>query len=207
MAAAWLLLLLLGLVSSSLGNGLSVLLVFVDGPVEDIVILEGLANKEVAENLAEIGVVRLVIKAQRTRVVEVNGKFVGEATAQNFSGGCHLLLHNSVVLLLLGSSFEPLPGERATTEVEHHVAQGLHVVTTRLFNAKMGVDAGISGGTSQVLVLTVWNMEMSLGVPILLGQTEINDVDLVATLANAHEEVVRFDVSVDEGLGVDVLDA
>jgi hypothetical protein len=40
MAAARLLLLLLGLVSSGLGNGLSVLLVFVDRPIKDVVILE-----------------------------------------------------------------------------------------------------------------------------------------------------------------------
>lgn len=71
----------------------------------------------------------------------------------------------------------------------------------------MGVDAGIAGGTSQVLVLSVRNVEVSLGITVLLGQTEIDNVDLVAALANAHEEVVRLDVTVDERLGVDVLNA
>lgn len=47
---------------------------------------------------------------------------------------------------------------------------------------------------------------MSLGVTVLLGQTEINDIDLVAALADAHQEVVWLDITVDEGLGVDVLD-
>jgi hypothetical protein len=71
----------------------------------------------------------------------------------------------------------------------------------------VSVDASIAGGTSQVLVLSVRNMEMRLGIAVLLGKTEINDIDLVAALANAHEEVVRLDVTVDERLGVDVLDA
>jgi hypothetical protein len=71
----------------------------------------------------------------------------------------------------------------------------------------VSVDAGIAGGTSQVLVLTVRDVEVRLGVTVLLGETKVDDVDLVAALANAHEEVVRLDVAVDERLGVDVLDA
>lgn len=71
----------------------------------------------------------------------------------------------------------------------------------------MGIDGGITSGTSQVLVLSVGNMEVSLGVSVLLGQTEIDNVDLVTSLANTHQEVVRLDISVDERLGMDVLDA
>ena len=71
----------------------------------------------------------------------------------------------------------------------------------------MSVDAGIAGRASKVLVLTVWDVEMSLGVTVFLGQPKINHVDLVATLADAHQEVVRFDITVDEGLGMDVFDA
>lgn len=71
----------------------------------------------------------------------------------------------------------------------------------------MSVDGSITGSSSQVLVLTVWDMEVSLRVAILLGQTEINDIDLVTTLADAHEEVIRLDITVDEGLRMDVLDS
>lgn len=48
-------------------------------------------------------------------------------------------------------------------------------------------------------------MEMRLWVTVLLGQAEVNDIDLVSTLADAHQEVVWLDVTMDEGLGVDVL--
>ena len=48
---------------------------------------------------------------------------------------------------------------------------------------------------------------MGLGVAVLLGETKVDDIDLVAALANAHEEVVGLDITVDERLCVDVLDA
>jgi hypothetical protein len=71
----------------------------------------------------------------------------------------------------------------------------------------MGVDGGITSSTSQVLVLPIRNVEVGLRVTVLLGQAEIDDIDLVTALADTHEEVVRLDITVDEGLGVDVLDA
>lgn len=71
----------------------------------------------------------------------------------------------------------------------------------------MGVDGCVSGGTCQVLVLSVRDVEMGLGVTVLLRQAKVNDVDLVATFANAHKEIVGFDITVDEVTGVDVFDA
>jgi hypothetical protein len=131
-AACFVVLLLAWLVSSCLGNGLGVLLVLVDSPVEDIVVLEALADKEITEDLAEVGVVRLVIEAEGSGVVEIDGELVGEPAAENLGGGGHLLLHDAVVLLLLGSSLQSLPGEGSTAEVEHNVTERLHVITTGL---------------------------------------------------------------------------
>lgn len=74
-------------------------------------------------------------------------------------------------------------------------------------DTKMSVDGGVTSSTRQVLVLTVWDVEVSLWVSVLLGQTEINDIDLVTTLTNTHEEVVRLDITMDEGFGVNVFDA
>jgi hypothetical protein len=70
----------------------------------------------------------------------------------------------------------------------------------------MSIDRSVTSSSGQILVLTVWDVEVSLGVAVLLGQTEINDIDLVTTLTNAHQEIVWLDVTVDEGFGVDVLD-
>jgi hypothetical protein len=198
---------LLGLLLLSLSNGLGILLVLVDGPVEDVVVLEALTDEQITEDLAEVRVVGLVVEAEGSSVVEVDGKFVGESTAENLGRCGHLLLHDAVVLLLLGGSLETLPWKRATAEVEHDISERLHVVTARLLDTQVSVDAGIAGCASQVLVLTVWDVEVSLGVTVLLGQTEINHIDLVAALADAHQEVVRLNITVDEGLGVDILDA
>jgi len=197
----------LRLVGGSLSDGLSVLLVLVDGPVEDIVVLETFADEEITEDLAEVRVVGLVVEAKRASVVEVDGELVGEATAEDLGGSGHLLLHDTIVLLLLGGSLQTLPGKGATAEVKHNVAQGFHVVTTGLLNTQVSVDAGVTSSTGQVLVLTVRDVEVSLGVTVLLGQTKVDNVDLVSTLADSHEEVVGLDVTVDEGLGVNVLDA
>ena len=78
---------------------------------------------------------------------------------------------------------------------------------TGLTNSQVSIDGSITSSTSQVLVLTVWDVEVSLRVTVLLGKTEINDIDLVASLTNAHEEVVRLDITVDERLGMNVLNA
>ena len=71
----------------------------------------------------------------------------------------------------------------------------------------MRVDGSIASRAGQVLVLAVGNVEVRLRVPILLGQTKVDNVDLIPSLANAHQEVVGLDITMDEGLGVDVFDA
>lgn len=111
---------------------LSVLLVLVDSPVEDIVILEAFTNEEITEDLSEVRVIWLVVESEGTGVVEVDGKLIWEATAKDFGRGSHLLLHDTVILLLLGSSLETLPWKGTTTEVEHDISQGFHVITTGL---------------------------------------------------------------------------
>ena len=115
--------LLLGLISLSLCNGLSILLVLVHGPVEDVIILKSFTNEEITEDLAEVGVIGFIVKTKRAGVVEIDGEFVGEATAEHFRRRRHLLLHDSIVLLLLGSSLETLPGQGTTAEVEHDIAE------------------------------------------------------------------------------------
>lgn len=71
----------------------------------------------------------------------------------------------------------------------------------------MGIDRSVPSGTSQVLVLPVWNVKMSLGVSVLLGQTEIDHIDLIASFANTHEEIVGLDISVNKVSRVNVLDS
>ena len=55
----------------------------------------------------------------------------------------------------------------------------------------------------QVLVFPVRNVKIGFRVP---GKTEIDDIDLITTFADSHEEVVGLDVPVNEVLRMDVLD-
>lgn len=109
----------------------------------------------------------------------------------------------------LGGSTDCQLCARASDDMTYHkdVAERLQIISSRLLDTQMGVDGRVPSGTSQVLVLSVRDMEVRLGVSVLLGQTEIDDVDLVASLSNTHEEVVWFDVSVDEVSRVNVLDS
>jgi len=68
------------------------------------------------------------------------------------------------------------------------------------------VDGSVTSSSGQVLVLSVWDVQVRLGVSVFLGKTKIDDVDLVAALSNAHQEVVRLDITMDEVSRVDVLD-
>ena len=71
----------------------------------------------------------------------------------------------------------------------------------------MRVDRGVTSSARQVLVLPVRDVQVRLGVAELLSETEVDDIDLVATLANAHQEVVGLDIAMDEVARVHVLDA
>ena len=47
--------------------------------------------------------------------------------------------------------------------------------------------------SGEILVLSVRDVKMGLGITELPGKTRIDDIDLISMFSNAHEEVVRFD--------------
>ena len=71
----------------------------------------------------------------------------------------------------------------------------------------MCVDAGVSSGTGQVLVLSVRDVQVRLGISVLLGESEIDDVDLISSLSDSHQEIVGLDISVNEVSRVNVFDS
>jgi hypothetical protein len=176
-------------------------------PVKDVIVLVPFTNEEIPKELPQVRVIRLVVEPQGPSVVQEDGELVGEATAEKIGRGGHLLLHNPVVLLFLGSSLETLPRERTAEEVHENVCERFKIIAAGLFNTQVSVDGGVASSTSQVLVLSVGDVKVGLRVPILLRETKVNDIDLVATLADSHQEIVRLDVTVDEVAGMDVLDA
>lgn len=176
-------------------------------PVEDVVVLEPFPNKQVSEEFSQVRVVGLVVEAKGAAAVEVDCHLRGESTAEELGWCGHLLLHDAVVLLLLGGRLESLPRQRSTQEVHENVAEGLEVISSRLLDTQVSVDGSVSSSSSQVLVLPVWDVQVGLWVAVLLGETKVNDVDLVSSLSDSHEEIVWLDISVNEVARVDVLDA
>ena len=66
----------------------------------------------------------------------------------------------------------------------------------------MSVDTCVSGGSCQILALTEWNV-LAVRVFVALGETEIDDVDIVfVSVVAADQEVVWLDVSVDDSFFV-----
>ena len=74
-------------------------------------------------------------------------------------------------------------------------------------NSQVSIDTCITSGTGQVLVLTVRNVKVGLWVTVLFGEPKVNHVDLIPTLTDPHQEVVRLDIAMDKGFGMNVFDA
>lgn len=178
-----------------------------NAPIENVVVLVSFTDEEIPEELPQVRVVGLVVKSQGPSVVQEDGELVGEATAKKIGGCGHLLLHNPVIFLLLGSSLETLPRERATEEVHENISERFEIIAASLLDTQVSVDGSVTSSTSQVLVLSVGDVKVGLWVPVLLGEAEVDDIDLVASLSDSHQKVVRLDVAVDEVAGMNVLDA
>jgi hypothetical protein len=105
-------------------NSLGILLIVVDGPIKDIVVLETLTNEEITEDLSEIRVIRLVVKAEGMNVVEVDGELIREAM-QRTSVGVVIFFSmiRSYLCFLVASSLKALPREGASAEVEHNISE------------------------------------------------------------------------------------
>ena len=99
-----------------------------DTPIEDVVVLVAFMNEKVMEELVQVRIVRFVVESECMSVVEEDTKFFGETTAKDISEG-GLLLHNVIVLLLLGNSFEFLQWEGTAEEVHQHVGRGFEIVS------------------------------------------------------------------------------
>mmetsp|Transcript_66791 Transcript_66791/g.173749 ORF Transcript_66791/g.173749 Transcript_66791/m.173749 type:complete len:208 (-) Transcript_66791:54-677(-) len=182
-------------------------LIIQNRPIKHEIVLIALAEEQVFEKAAQVGVVGAVLEAQAAAVVEVRHELGGKVFAQDLDRCRHLLLHDLLVLLLLGVGLKALPWQAAAVEVHQHVPHRLQVVTPALLDAEVRVHARVPGSACQVLALAVRDMLLGLGVPVLFGKPEIDDVHLVCLLAQADEEVVGLDVAMDEVLGVDVLHA
>lgn len=56
----------------------------------------------------------------------------------------------------------------------------------------MRIDGSIACSSCQILVVTIGNVDSGARIAVLLRQSKVNDEQLVAVAANAHQEIVGF---------------
>lgn len=87
------------------------------------------------------------------------------------------------------------------------MADRFQVVSPRLLVAQVRVERGVSRGAGQVFALTEGNV-LVFGVFVALGETEVDDVDVVlGGFGRTDQEVVRLDISVDNAFLMDFLNS
>ena len=86
-----------------------------------------------------------------------------------------VVIHNAIVLLLLGSSFESLPWEGTAEEVHQHVGEGFEIVAAGLLDAQMDVNGSVMCRSGQIFVLPVRDVKVGLRVHEVLRETKIDD--------------------------------
>ena len=175
--------------------------------LEVVLVVKLLCEEFPEQVLPEVGVIRDLVEPETSRVVEISRELLRVALTQCLYRRRHLLLGDLLVFLLLRRRFEALPREGATHEVHEDVAERLQVVPAALFHAQVGVNTGVAGGAGETLALLVRNVGPGAQVTILFGKSVVDEEEFIALAPDAHEEVVWFDVSVDEVLVVYVLDA
>jgi hypothetical protein len=152
-------------------------------------------------------VVGFLLESQSAAIVHVVKELVWVASTQFRERSFDLLLLDVVIFFVLASAGKSLPWQLALNQIQKDVTNGFQIVASALLHAFVCVDGGVSSSASQVLTVLVGDVH-TLTIHVALGQTEINDVDVVAgRVVASNKEIVWLDVSVDYALLMDHLDA
>ena len=152
-------------------------------------------------------IVGLLLELERAAILHKLPKLGWMTPAKLLKRSLDLLLFDRIVLFVFAATRETLPRERTLDQIEQDVTNCFQIVASALFDSLMGCDGCISGSTGEILSILVRDM-LALTVLVALGQTEVNNVNIVASgLGPANQEVVRFDVTMDDSLLVHLLDS
>lgn len=127
--------------------------------------------------------------------------------AKLFNSNFLLFALDVIIFFIFGASGQTLPGQRTSQEVKEDVTNSLKIISSRLLVADVSVERGISCSTCQVLTFSERNV-LSVGVFVTLSEPEVDDVDVVfGALGASNQEVIGLNVSVNNSLFVDLLNA
>jgi len=72
-------------------------------------------------------------------------------------------------------------------EVDENVGKRFKIVAAQLFNTTVAVERGIcSGACKDLVILSKWYVNVGSSVSVPLGETEIDNIDLVAMLVGTN---------------------
>ncbi len=87
------------------------------------------------------------------------------------------------------------------------MADGFEVVTAGLLDSLVGVKGGVPGSTCETFSIPVGNV-VSFAGAVVLCQSKVDDEDLVfVRFVRTNQEVVRFDVTVNNLFFVNFFDS
>lgn len=70
----------------------------------------------------------------------------------------------------------------------------------------MIVDGSEGRSASETLILTEWDVDSGCSVPVLLRNTKIDNICSVPQLAKTHQDILRFDITVNVIVCMDVFE-
>ena len=176
-----------------------------DDPIVLKVEVVAFFHEQVSERLNVALIVRFLLELEFPARVEELAKLLRETDSEVFDARNRLLDFDLLILLLLGFGREPLPGQATLDEVHEDEAYHLDVVSPRLLDAEVGVEARVASCAREGLVVFEGDVSTGLGVFVAFGESKVNQVEHVLLLAGAYQEVVWLDVSVQEAVRVHVL--
>ena len=176
-------------------------------PVIHEIEVVALSYKCFPEHRNELLVIRLLLKFKFACVVQKVLEFFWIPRAQVFDACDGLLDLNLLILFFLCFGWKTLPRQSTSNEVHQDDAYLLKVVSASLFNAEMRIQTGIPSCSSQRLIIFKGDVSARFGIFVSLGKTEIDNVNYMLLLLNADKKVIRLDVSMQEAILMDILDA
>lgn len=126
-------------------------------------------------------------------------EFYGIAFAELIETCLELLLLNIFVLFIFVLAGKILPGQRSSKEIDNHMADGFQVISSRLLLSQMGSQGCVSGSSCQIFTLYEWNV-LTFRILVAFSETKINNVDVITSGIGSNQKVVRFDVSMNNPL-------
>ena len=87
------------------------------------------------------------------------------------------------------------------------MTNGLEIISPRLLVTDVGVDRSVSGGTGEVLAVLERDV-LSVGRFVAFGETKIDNINSISgLLISSNQEVVRFDITMNNPFFMHSLDS